>query len=49
MKYTAEIEIDSPIEKVIKLFDNPGNLGKWMEGFQSFVPVNGIPGQVGSK
>lgn len=36
MKYTAEIEINKPIDTVIELFDNPDNMGKWMEGLQSF-------------
>ena len=31
MKYTVEIEIDSPIDKVIELFDNPDNMDKRMD------------------
>jgi carbon monoxide dehydrogenase subunit G len=49
MKYTSEIEINKPIDKVIELFDNPENLKKWMNGLQSFEPVSGTPGQPGSK
>jgi uncharacterized membrane protein len=49
MKYTSEIEINSPINKVIELFDNPDNMGKWMKGLQSFEPISGKPGQVGAK
>ncbi|MFZ1256379.1 MAG: SRPBCC family protein [Saprospiraceae bacterium] len=49
MKYTCEIEIDLPIEKVISLFDNSDNLLKWMEGLQSFEIISGNPGQVGAK
>ena len=49
MKYTTEIEINLPIEKVIELFDNPSNLKKWMEGLQSFEPISGTPGQAGTK
>ena len=49
MKYTAEIEINLPIDRVIILFDNPGNLKKWMKGLESFEPVSGVPGQVGAK
>lgn len=49
MKYTTEIEINLPIEKVIELFDNPSNLKKWMERLQSFEPISGIPGQAGAK
>ena len=49
MKYTAEIEINKPVEKVVELFDNPSNLKKWMEGLESFEPISGSPGQVGAK
>lgn len=49
MKYSSEIEINQPIGRVIELFDNPGNLPKWMEGLQSFEPISGTYGQVGSK
>ena len=49
MKYTSEIEINKPVDRVIELFDNPDNLDKWMIGLQSFEPISGNPGQVGAK
>ena len=49
MKYTTEIDINKPIEKVIELFDNPDNMGQWMEGLLSFEPLSGTPGQPGAK
>jgi carbon monoxide dehydrogenase subunit G len=49
MKYTSEIEINKPIDLVIALFDNPNNMGKWMEGLQSFEHLSGTPGQPGAK
>lgn len=49
MKYTSEIEINKPVEKVVELFDNPDNMGKWMEGLISFEPISGTAGQVGAK
>ena len=49
MKYTTEIEINQPIDKVIALFDNPANMAKWMEGLISFEPLSGTPGQPGAK
>lgn len=49
MKYQTEIEINQPIDKVIKLFDNPENMKKWMEGLQSFEHLSGTPGQPGAK
>lgn len=49
MKYTSEIEINQPIDKVIELFDNPENMSKWMEGLQSFEHLSGNQGEVGAK
>lgn len=49
MNYTVEIEIDKPLDEVIKLFDNTKNMFKWMEGLQSFEPVSGTPGELGAK
>ena len=49
MKYTTEIEINKPVDKVIELFDNPKNMNKWMEGLQSFEHISGTSGQVGAK
>jgi carbon monoxide dehydrogenase subunit G len=40
MKYTSEIEINSPIDSVIELFDNPDNMEKWMKGLQTFEPIS---------
>ncbi|ESU28306.1 hypothetical protein FLJC2902T_16560 [Flavobacterium limnosediminis JC2902] len=49
MKYTTEIEINKPIDRVIALFDNPDNMKEWMEGLQSFEPISGTPGEPGAK
>ncbi|MES2567755.1 MAG: SRPBCC family protein [Bacteroidota bacterium] len=49
MKYTTEIEINQPIDKVIALFDNVDNMKKWMVGLQSFEHLSGTPGEVGAK
>ena len=49
MKYTVEIEIDKPVDEVIKLFDNTENLYKWMHGLQSMEHISGEPGQPGAK
>lgn len=49
MKYTTEIEINLPIEKVIALFDNPDNLKKSMKGLESFEHIRGTPGEPGAK
>lgn len=49
MKYTTEVEINRPVERVIELFDNPDNLKEWMQGLQSFEHLSGTPGQPGAK
>ena len=49
MKYTCEIEINQPVNKVIELFDNADNLTQWMEGLESFEHLSGEPGQPGAK
>ena len=49
MKYSREIVIDLPRDRVIELFDDADNLPKWQEGLQSFEHVSGEPGQPGAK
>lgn len=48
MKYTTDISIKLPREKVIKLFDNPDNLSKWQLGLKSYTQMEGKAGQEGS-
>lgn len=48
MKYTQNIIINKPINEVVELFDSVDNLYEWMEGLQSFEPLTGDPGEVGS-
>jgi uncharacterized protein YndB with AHSA1/START domain len=49
MKYTNEVKINAPLEKVVELFDNPDNIAKWQPGFVSMEHIEGEKGQVGSK
>ena len=49
MKYTTEIEISLPRNRVIELFDNPDNMSSWQEGFISFETISGNPGEEGAK
>ena len=49
MKYSTEIEINKPIDKVIELFDDPKNYHRWMAGLQSFELISGTQGQPGAK
>ncbi len=49
MKYTNQIEINQPIEKVIALFDDPENMKHWQSGFISLENISGTPGEPGAK
>lgn len=49
MKYTVEIDILLPRERVIELFDNTDNMYKWQPGLVSFEHIEGEPGQEGAK
>ncbi len=49
MKYKEEIDIDRPIDAVVALFDDPDSLKEWMDGFQGFTHLEGIPGERGAK
>ena len=49
MKYSNEVIIDAPIDKVIELFDNPDNMSKWQEGFISMTHKSGEDGKAGAK
>ena len=42
IKYSEEIEINSNIDTVITLFDNPYNMKEYMEGIESYTVLNGI-------
>lgn len=49
MKYTTEITINQPLDKVVALFNSSDNLKEWMPGLQSFEHLSGEPGQAGAK
>ena len=49
MKYTREVVIELPRDRVIELFDNPRNLSKWQEGLKKFEHISGSMGQPGAK
>src|SRR5687767_9221098 len=48
MKYAVSIEINAPIDEVIRRFDNPDVMKEWMNGLISFEHVSGEPGQPGA-
>ena len=49
MKYTSDIIINQPVDKVVELFDNADNLKEWMTGLLSFEHLSGEAGQPGAQ
>ena len=49
MKYTSEIIIDLPRDRVVELFDSLENLFKWQKSLLNFEHVSGDPGKKGAK
>jgi hypothetical protein len=49
MKYSNEILINLPMNRVIELFDNPQNMLHWQPNLVSFEHLSGTPGQPGAK
>ena len=49
MKYTQEIVIDLPRNRVAELMDSWENLYHWMEGLKRHEHLSGTPGKVGAK
>ncbi len=49
MRYTEEIIINLPRERVIELFDSFENLKQWQEGLEEIEHLSGESGQPGAK
>lgn len=49
MRYTTTIELNSAVEKVITLFDDPENMKEWQPELLSFDHLSGEAGQPGAK
>ena len=45
MKYTSEITIGLPLDRVVELFVSTENLYKWQEGLKSFEHLEGEAGE----
>jgi carbon monoxide dehydrogenase subunit G len=48
MKYSTELIIDLPRDKVVELFNNEENLFKWLKGLESFDHISGTKGEEGA-
>ena len=48
MKYTCSIDIDLPLEKTVKLWEDENNFKHWQDGFKSIKHLNGSTNTVGA-
>lgn len=49
MKYTTEVKIDAPIEKVAELIGDHQKMKYWIKELTSYAAVSGTPRQEGAK
>ena len=49
LKYSEEIEINSNIDTLIELVDNPYNMKEYMDGIESYTVLSGNIREVGTK
>lgn len=49
MKYTIEVNIKAPREKVVRLFQDPDGVKEWQPGFVGMTHLSGEKGKAGSK
>jgi hypothetical protein len=49
MRYQVYVDIDLPIEKVVKKFENSENYYDWMEGLEKIEHVQGETGEEGAQ
>ena len=49
MKYTNRLEIEKPIDEVVRLISDPDLRPQWLRGLVKHELIDGIDGQVGSR
>lgn len=49
MKFTCQVEINLPKEKVVALWKDTNNLQHWQDGFERYEHISGTPNKTGSK
>ena len=49
MKFSLEVEINKPVDELIKLWTNENNYKIWQYGFQSIEHIEGEAGTIGAK
>ena len=48
LTYTETIEVERPLDEVIRIFDDAANLKAWMPGLKEVTPLEGEPGTPGA-
>ena len=46
---TITVEVDAPVDKTFDIFNKPGTMGEWLEGFVSMEILEGEQNEVGAK
>lgn len=49
MRYTVQIEVEKPLDEVVRLFVDRANMPYWQEGLLADEPLEGEPGHAGSR
>lgn len=49
MKFTCQVEVNLPLERVVQLQQDPSFYGEWQDGFVGIEHLSGEPGGVGSQ
>jgi len=49
MRYTLEISIDAPRDRVVQLFTDPEHFSEWQPGLECYELVSGAQSQTGAK
>lgn len=49
LRYTVQIEVERPLAEVVESFANRANMPFWQEGLLADEPLEGEPGQEGSR
>ena len=49
MKYTCEVKINAPLNKVVSLWEDQNNFKEWQDGFKSIERLSGQPSTKGAK
>ena len=49
MNYTLAVDIDCPLDEVVRLMDDPENMSKWQPGLLRWEHLRGEPGEPGAQ